>query len=196
MASFCMCRSKNKTVLSSFFFQLMQSSFRLSASHVKHGSKGEFLPDPYDCPAIRYVAVRLLNFIDRNLERDDSVPKVIALSCYHCKSQPGDNRNCEEPSLSRLEANKRSCPSDEKCVKIEQVTGDLTRRSVIRDCYKTRSMMKDGYYTGLDYYGSKLDGNVLICDKNYCNSQSVLKSIGIVNVVFMMMAVIAGRIPI
>ena len=124
----------------------------------------------------------------------DLLPKkVISLSCYHCKSQPGDNRNCEEPSLSRLDSNKRSCPSDEKCVKIEQVTGDVTKRSVIRDCYKTRSMT-NGYYNGLDYYGGKLDGNVFICEKNYCNSQSTLRSIGIVNLTFMLIRLLTGRV--
>lgn len=115
------------------------------------------------------------------------VKQVMTLSCYNCKSQPGDDKNCEEPALSRLDSNKRSCPAEEKCVKIEQVTGDAKKRSVIRDCYKTGSM-RDGHYTGLDYYGGKLEGNVFICDKNYCNSQSRLRSIAIVNVTFMLIA--------
>jgi hypothetical protein len=116
----------------------------------------------------------------------------MTLSCYHCKSQPGDNRNCDEPSLSRIESNKRSCPADEKCVKIEQVSGDRKSRSIIRDCYKTLQMT-DGYYTSIDYYGERLEGNVYFCEKNYCNSQSRLRSIAFVNIIIILIAFVAGR---
>ena len=129
----------------------------------------------------------MIRFLGRELPRVTclllvSVPAITGttLTCYHCKSQAGDGRACEEPALSKLESNRRSCPADEKCVKIVQSAGDASKRVVIRDCYKTRSLT-DGYFTSLDYYGSKLDGSLYICEQNLCNSQSVtMPSLGLV----------------
>lgn len=99
---------------------------------------------------------------------------VSCLNCYECKSQAGENNRCEDPSLLS-ESNQRRCQADEKCIKIVQLSRDSNKKSIIRDCYKTDDM-KDGYYAGLDYYGSKLEANLFVCEKNMCNSQAILRS--------------------
>lgn len=116
-------------------------------------------------------------------------------ACFKCRSfLDAVNRiqsSCLDPFDSQIISHDmRQCPSGENCVKIVGIVRyghDAGREVVVRDCYKLPS---NSYYSyikdsNIEYYGTRIDGFIHVCEGNYCNKAPSRKMMQMMrNIVF------------
>ncbi|KAI1303728.1 hypothetical protein HDE_02200 [Halotydeus destructor] len=96
-----------------------------------------------------------------------------ALKCFSCKSIGTENDECDDPFDADRHLGPRTCPPNEKCVKILGHRKRDGQDIVVRDCFRTMYEPRGGQgyrNKSLVYYDNKIDGRIFVCNGNLCNS--------------------------
>jgi len=106
-----------------------------------------------------------------------SLSKCTRITCYSCRASSEHPRDgCNEPFDASVGLETKKCLDNEKCAKITGRIPSGPQKVWIRGCYLTNEVYWYIKETTIRYKTEIIEGDIHVCEEDYCNSTSSLNS--------------------